>query len=337
LKFEREYEDILEELLADVPDNLDKREASIIYNALAPAAKKIFDLFIQLDRVLDLTFASTSEDIYLEQRTAELGIRRAPALKAKREGIFNIAVPVGSRFFIDDLYFKTIESGVLECESEGEVGNLPVDGSTLLPIDNIPGLETATIGRIISPGTNEQSDEELYQRYMEKISQPATSGNIYHYSQWAKEVSGIRAVRVFPIWNGPGTVKVVVVGSDGRAPSPEKVQEVIEHIESERPIGADVTVIAATEVPIHITADVLIVDGSDIKDVISSYTDELVQILRTTAFVSDYVRYSRLATLILDQKGVGDWQNLKVNGLTSNIELGMEEIAVVGSVTFNAI
>ena len=35
------YESILERMLEKVPDNMDKREGSIIYDALAPAAVEL--------------------------------------------------------------------------------------------------------------------------------------------------------------------------------------------------------------------------------------------------------------------------------------------------------
>lgn len=36
-----------------------------------------------------------------------------------------------------------------------------------------------------------KSDDELRDRYFEKVSLPATSGSKYHYEQWAKEISGV--------------------------------------------------------------------------------------------------------------------------------------------------
>lgn len=336
--FEQPYEDILQEMLDDVPNHLDKREGSIIFTALAPAAKKVYDLQIQMDRVLELTFASTSEDEFLELRTKEMGISRNPAIAAIREGIFDIPVPKGSRFFVDDLYFVTQEEGrevPMLCDMSGEVGNIPVAGTSMLPVDNVPGLETATIGRIITPGSEEEPDEELYQRYVNRVSRPTTSGNIYHYMQWASEVPGVRIAKIFPTWDGPLTVKVVVVASNGMAPSPELIDQVYEHIEEERPIGADVTVAPAIERAIDVVADVQVQGNATIEEVKQGFIDNLKQLFLTTAFVTDTVRYARIATLILEQSGALDWQNLTINGVTSNIELGAEEIAILGDVTFN--
>lgn len=321
-----------------VPDHLDKREGGIIHTALAPVAKKHFDLLIKMDQVLNLTYASTSEGEFLENRTAELGVRREPALHAIREGLFDVVVPKGSRFFVDDLYYEVLEEGEevpMRCETAGERGNLPIDGSDMMPVSNIPDLTQAKIGRIISAGEDEQTDEDLYRRYQNRVSRPPTSGNAYHYEDWALEVTGIGAVRVFPVWEGAGTVKVVVVSSNGRSPSPEKIEEVYNHIEDVRPIGVDVTVKPAIEKKVDVDAEVLLTGNVSLNDVVDGYIEDLTTIFRDTAFRTDTVRYSRLATLILEQDGVVDWQNLLINDGTQNVVLNDEEIAVLGSVTFS--
>ena len=52
--YEREtYEEILKRLLAKVPSNVDKREGSVIWDALAPAAAEIAQLYIELNWSID--------------------------------------------------------------------------------------------------------------------------------------------------------------------------------------------------------------------------------------------------------------------------------------------
>ncbi|ANB58077.1 baseplate J-like family protein [Anoxybacillus sp. B7M1] len=337
---DRTFETILEEMLDDIPDDFDKQERSPIYIALAPAAKKLADAYVQLDRVLNLVFASTSEGEYLERRTSEIGVFKKRAIKAIREGIFNIPVDVGSRFFVDGVYYVVTEAGTnakLQCEEAGTIGNKPPEGSVLLPLDNIDGLETAILGKIIAPGEEEEEDQYLYARYQEKASKPATGGNIYHYLQWAKEVPGIRAAKVFPRWQGKGTVRVVVVGSDGRAPSQEKVTEVFNRISNEMPIDVDLTVDTAVEVPINITADLILQPGVDIETIEFGYKTAIEKLFSDSALTTNTVRYSQLSSMILEQDGVIDYQNFLINDKTSNLILGDDEIAVVGTVIFNVI
>ena len=50
------YEVILQRMLDKVSDNMDKREGSIIYDALAPAAVELQLMYIELDTILKETF-----------------------------------------------------------------------------------------------------------------------------------------------------------------------------------------------------------------------------------------------------------------------------------------
>ncbi|MGE6260862.1 baseplate J/gp47 family protein [Heyndrickxia sporothermodurans] len=337
---DRTYEALLEEMLDDVSDDLDKREESPLYIAMAPLAKKFSDAYIWLDQVLELGFASTSEDEYLEKRAKESGVKKREAINAVREGIFNIPIEMGTRFYVDDIYYYVSDIGdvvKLTCEESGEIGNRPPSGSILLPLDNIDSLEVAKLGEIIIKGEEEEEDYVLLQRFQDKVNEPATSGNDNHYKQWAKEVVGVKSVKVFARWQGKGTVRVVIVGMDGRAPNANKVKEVYDHIEANRPFDAEVTVNAAVEVPINIVADISLQVGIDKEIVIENYIDSLKKLFSDSAFVTNTVRYSQLSSMILDQPGVVDYQNVKINEKTSNIILADDEIAVPGLVTFNVV
>ena len=68
---EMTYEVIMQRLLNRVPDTFDKREGAIIFDALAPAAAELAQLYVQLDVVLNQTFADTATGEYLEKRCAE--------------------------------------------------------------------------------------------------------------------------------------------------------------------------------------------------------------------------------------------------------------------------
>ena len=68
------FDFILEKMLKNVPKDIDKREGSIIYDAVAPAAAELAQLYIELDCVLTETFADTAGRQYLVMRAAERGI-----------------------------------------------------------------------------------------------------------------------------------------------------------------------------------------------------------------------------------------------------------------------
>ena len=62
------YEDILERMLDHVPDDMDKREGSVIYDALAPAAIELQLMYLELDVILKETFADTASREFLLRR-----------------------------------------------------------------------------------------------------------------------------------------------------------------------------------------------------------------------------------------------------------------------------
>lgn len=54
------FEFILDRMLDRVPDTVDKREGSIIYDALAPAAAELAKTYMELDVVMDEAFVDTA-------------------------------------------------------------------------------------------------------------------------------------------------------------------------------------------------------------------------------------------------------------------------------------
>ena len=73
-------------------------------------------------------------------------------------------------------------------------------------------------------------DEELRKRYFETINEKSFSGNVADYKKKTKEINGVGAVKVIPIWNGPGTVKLTILDSDYNKASEQLINNVQEII-----------------------------------------------------------------------------------------------------------
>lgn len=336
-------------LLAAVPDNLDKREGSFIWDALAPAAMELAQLYVQLDLVLQWGFAQTTHGQFLDYRAAEHGLERKPAIKATGQvtisGAQGTVIPAGSIFSTGaGVQFTTTSevtidiSGQVAAEIEavdaGTVGNVPAGTITEIPVA-IPGVTSVTNTNSTSGGTDVESDADLLTRLLERVRLPATSGNAAHYKQWALEVPGIGDAKVFSIWDGPGTVKVVVIDSNKQSANPTLVQDVIDHIEEMKPIGATVTVESASALNIDITSTVVLDEGAVLEDVKEAFESALVNYLAEIAFKQDYVSYARIGALLLDTPGVLDYSDLTVNEGTSNIVVGDTEVAIKGTVVLS--
>lgn len=331
---------LLQRMLDRVPDTLDKREGSVIYDALAPAAAELVQAYIELEGYLDLAFVDTSEEGYLDRLGSQFGVDRQMATYSIRKASFKNAtnnpfnVPIGSRYTINTLSYSVIEKigeGVFQvkCEMTGTIGNTSF--GKLVPVDYIEGLANAELEEVLIPGLNDETDDSLRFRILNKLQMPATSGNIHQYKQWALEVEGVGDAKIFPLWNGAGTVKVIVVNADKEPADVPILNSVKAYIEEVRPIGATVTVAAPT--PKTITIEVSIEIGKDafLEDVKQKFKLKLEEYFREVALKKVIISYAIIGSLLLETDGVIDYSDLKVNNTTSNVRLAEEEVPVLGS------
>ncbi|HAF97069.1 baseplate J/gp47 family protein [Paenibacillus sp. FSL K6-1566] len=344
------YEAILERMLGRVPDGLDKREGSIIFDALAPAAAELAQAYIELSSSMNFKFAATASGEFLDRSIAWSGLTRKQATKARLRGRFigeqNLPaeVPIGSRFSLDALNYTVIDrldagEYMLECETVGKEGNRRF--GTLLPLEYIEGLVKAELLELLAPGEDTESDEALYDRYREKISRPVTSANRNQYELWAREQAGVGKAKAFPLWDGPGTVKVVLLDNEMRSPAPSIVEAVQQYIdptmdgmgEGAAPVGSVVTVTGAVEVPVNIEVQVTLLDGAGLDGVQQAIEQGVRQYLKDLAMTDPLVRYNRIANVILDIPEVIDYEVLTVNGGTESVLIEPEAVAVLGTVT----
>ena len=348
----KDYDSILKSMLDTIPDDLDKREGSIIYDALAPAAAELAKAYIDLEYSIDLVFADTAVDEYLDRLCNQIGIYRNKATHTIKLGQFYdenknlIDVEIGSRFTCGDLYWCIVEKintgkYKLQCESTGTQGN-NITGN-LVPVDYIQGLSIATLTELLIPGEETETDESLRNRYIEKANEPAFGGNILDYKQRTKKIDGVGAVKVEPIWNGPGTVKLIILDSDYNKANDYLIQttqnEVCPNLEDDgmgfAPIGHIVTVTTANETAININTIITLSETSsltdvkkDVQKVLENYFLELRKEWENNDTI--IVRKSQIETLILAVDGVIDIQNTSLNNLSGNIEIDEKNIPILG-------
>jgi uncharacterized phage protein gp47/JayE len=345
------YEAILQRMLERVSSDIDKREGSIIHTALAPIAAELAQAYVDLDTFVNLTFARTSDGEFLAYRTAESGVNRRLATPAIRRGVFDAPVPIGSRFRGGDVVYVVREQIAgneyrLEAETPGAIGN--VYFGSLLPIEYIEGLTTATLADVLIPGEDEESDEALYQRYLEEINATRYGGNVDQYREWISAIPGVGRFRVQPLWNGRGTVRAIVTDANNMPPSAELVQLVQNTLDPEQdgmgtglvPIGHVFTAFGATPKTVSVTMTVVFEEGygpSDIEQeaeqIISGYFSEIN--FENPNFVQTTIRQSVILSRLIGIAAVRDILSLTLNGVDGNITLAADEVAKLGTVTIN--
>lgn len=336
---ENTFQVILQRLLDRVPDTMDKREGSILYDALAPAAFELQLIYIDLDTFLKEVFTDTASREYLIRRAWERNVTPHEANAAVWKGSFEpkaLEIPIGARFNSDDLNFAVrgrLGDGLYElvCETPGSVGNDCI--GQIIPIEYISGLQKAELTELLEPGTDEEDTEVLRERYLTILRKPSTSGNIYDYYNWAMSCDGVGAAKIFPLANGPGTVKVVIADENKSEATPGLCRQVKDFIEEQRPIGATVTVTSAVELPINVMGSVKLHSGLNLGEVQTAFQDALAQFLHDSAFELSYVGLARVGNILLETAGVEDYADLTLNGQAHNVALTDEQIATVGTVT----
>ncbi|MHA7966603.1 baseplate J/gp47 family protein [Paenibacillus sp. CAU 1782] len=335
------FEAILGRMLDRIPDTIDKREGSIIYDACAPAAAELAQIYMDMELQLRLGFGTTSSGEYLDLRAADFGLTRRPAVAAQRKGSFYNSgnepfdVPIGSRFSGGGYSYTVsakLASGqfTLVCDVDGRGGN--VYFGELLPLEYIPGLARAVLGELLIPGEDRESDESLRTRYLHRVRNPSSGGNAADYRDWAMSVSGVGDAKVNSLWDGPGTVKVIIVDSNKASASPALVAETMEYIETLRPIGASVTVVSATTAPVVVSARIILGAGYSLQAVTDDFTGALEAHFRSIAFAASYVSIAAIGVLLLSVPGVQDYSGLTLNGGTGNVPLSDHDIPALANV-----
>lgn len=346
------FEDILQRMLDRVSDQLDKRESSPIYNALAPAAIELQLMYIEFDIIMKETFGDTASREYLILRAKERGIEPYPSTYAILKGEFTpstLEIPIGSRFNLNNLNYQVklkISDGVyqVQCEESGIKGNQYF--GDMIPIEYIDGLETAKITELLIPGEDEEGTEDIRKRYFSSFDTKAYGGNKKDYIQKTNAIAGVGSTKVTPIWNGGGTVKLTVLNSEFNKASStlvDKVQLEIDPSKDARglgivPIGHVVTVDTVEDVIINIKSTITFDDGysfaslkTQIEALIAAYLLELRKdwANQTTLIV----RTAQIDTRILGIPGIVDIANTRINGVASNLLLSQYQIPMMGGVT----
>lgn len=338
------FEEILQRMLDRVPDDTDKREGSIIYDALAPCAAELAQLYAELAQFMNECFADTAGREYLAKRAAERGLYPKPATCAVLAAKFNTAVPAGTRFSLDGLNYTVIDENTVTCETAGTEGNRHF--GRLIPIDYVEGLETAEITALLIPGEDDEDTEVFRSRYLSGLNTSAFGGNITDYKQKTCSLDGVGGVKVYPVWNGGGTVKLTIISSEYTAPSVELVEAVQNAIDPTgdgqgvgiAPIGHIVTVEGVSSVTVNIAAVITYEDGWDhsacqpyIEEAVDGYLSELRS--QWADGEKLIVRISQIETRILGCPGIVDIADTTLNGAAVNLTLGADEIPVRGDIS----
>ena len=200
------YEILLKRMLGRVPDNMDKRESSLIWDTHSSTAVELQNLYIGLDVMIANSYGDTAARDFLILLCKDRGIIPEPATHAVLKGEFtpsNIDV-LGQRFNIGEINYivtEKIADGIykVECEELGNIGNQYL--GEMIPMEYIKGLQTACLTGILIPGEDEEDTEKLRKRYFDSFGEQAFGGNRADYLAKVRKIEGVGNCKITRVWN----------------------------------------------------------------------------------------------------------------------------------------
>lgn len=131
----------------------------------------------------------------------------------------------------DPVSFLTTEAGTIsggsltlavEAVEPGAASNVATGAVNLL-LSPVEGISSVTNAEAITGGADVETDAAYRDRLKLAWASTQGSGSVADYKRWALAYPGVGHVRVTPLWNGPGTVRVVVTDTDNN-PVPNSVK-----------------------------------------------------------------------------------------------------------------
>lgn len=351
-----EAELIHKKILSEIPDTYQKTVGFPLYDITRAVAIGLGDLSQALTTAeLGLNVDNLSGDeltLFIKQRK---GVYRKEAEKAtvRLTLIGNGTVHAGDLFesaggvrFEAISEYKIVASGdvLAVAVTPGIFANVAANSITQMPI-TIPGIVAVTNTHSADGGLDAESDADLKSRYYLALRRPPTSGNVYHYMSWAKEVSGVGDCRVFPLVRGNNTVDVVIIDAQKKPALPALVLKTQEYIDplsagdgsGQAPIGAHCYVESARGVNIDVEANISLMPGYELSEVQKNIKNGIGEYLSKIAFIQNYVSAGKIAAAINDSVGVKDYSAFTLNGASENIGIGEREVAVLGTVVLGEV
>lgn len=341
------YSEWLDMLLSEIPDKYQLSPGFPMYDAIAAWALGAERLEKELEDAKLLlnpeNLTGIELDSYVYDRAGIERILAEPAavkLTVTGTGL----LPAGTIFIADTgVSFYTLTdqaidgSGTVDaiCNSMGSEGNVAA-GTINTYSRTLPGFDDVTNTLPATGGADQETDEELLERFYLKMRTPPTSGNIYAYKEWALENTGVGSVKVFPLGHGDGTVDVVITSEEGGEADETLIAAVQNYIDPDStgegrgvaPIGAKCYVESAQEKGIQIDAEITL-DGTLSESVVDASLQAKISEMLYKTFGDGEVMYGKIAKIIANEEGVTDFENLLLDSDMESITLGSREIAVI--------
>ncbi|HFQ8795936.1 TPA: baseplate J/gp47 family protein [Clostridioides difficile] len=342
------YDVVKNRTLSNIDLDVYKGEGSFLNDMVSPINTELAKFYIELSYLHKKAFIEDNFDDFLDKRVNEFGVYRKLGTEATGEVTFEgkvgTVIPNGTIISYNELLFVVIKD--IEIGSEIEQNTSPVQALEIGIRYNIPAStdfklqdEINGITKIYNDlafrgGTEIETDEELKERFYKIQKNQATSGNKAHYEEWALEVEGVYNAKIYPRWDGAGTVKVLIFGVNNQAVDSEVIERCREHIETEMPIGATLTVATPSILDISISATIKLEIGYTIDFVKESFLESINGYLIN---VNKEIIYTKVSAILASTEGLHDFSNLLLNNKAENITFEEDKVPSVTTLEFSEV
>lgn len=346
------------------PNFIDTTEGGMYFDLTQP-------LVLEMERIWDALSAETPAVMfpafawgeYLDEWGVTVNLPRKPAVAAvgfvtfvgNTGGLIATGTQVSPLQTNPDVappIFQTVASAVIpgggsvdvavQAVNPGVVGNVAAGTITQLNSPN-PDVTALTNAAATSGGFEVETDDAYRNRILLEFSQSQGAGNQSDYLRWALAYPGVGDATVQPLWNGPGTVRVIItdpLSNPVAGPVITGLQTELDPVAGQgaglAPIGAIVTVATVTLVTINVSATVTFATGYSL-DGTGGTTGTRAAIV---AALADYINglhpgetvYLRhVQARFFAVKGVLDVSSLLLNGAASNVTVTGLQVATMGT------
>ena len=343
---------IQQRMMKQLPADIDNMPGGFPWDFTMPTAMEKSQLIqFHLLQTLKLMFPMWAWGDWLDYHAMAVGIKRKEAGYAtgrlQIKGIAKTVIPKGTVFATlattksSSIEFITTEEHLIGNKGEVEIAIKALEPGTLANVKAgtivlmarpIKGIQEITNQDDITGGTAIEDDTSLRTRIQEINTSTSTSfvGNNNDYIRWAKEIVGVGNVMIIPEWNGPGTVKIILVDTNGKPANEEILEKVRNHILSPKepmnrlaPIGASVQVSAPELLELTYQCKVILREKA-VKETIIQEISQRIGEYYKEARVEGILKYNKVVAILAQIEDIRDFGGLTINGEVSNIIIEAE-------------
>lgn len=260
------YERMKADAESRVTNNVRLTRFSLINIILVVVSGAIHLMYGFLEYLSRQLFLDTAEGEYLDRKAREYGLPRKSATFAEGRiqfiGTPSTVIPSGTivqnsnGFTYATISEVTLDAGGLgqsdiQADESGIAGNT---NETILQMETPIAGVTTEVTVIIAPngGAEQETDDELRARLLQRVQNPPASGNEADYIRWATSVEGVGRAWVLSAENykGAGSVAVLLATSELEPVGQSIIDDVDAYIDTVRPVKAECDVLNVVTSPI---------------------------------------------------------------------------------------